>query len=263
MTTIIPVSHNTSTEATLTELSEDFYELVYYADWLKNACLLTGLDVLEAWQKTYPSEDACCLDNFSWDADGKCFQTPQPATDSPTSTIAPSYQPTANPTIQPSPVVLVFIFFNKKCIQVNRSTLKNNIKVYDTLDGCHFDHKLGDYQPSIVPTLTPTTAPSFSPTVSPTDVETTEPSVTPSHLPVMVPKTTPKKSDNVCMTTFCEFELAPDYKLQYRVNVPDHTNIDKCFGCSLSVKLTYDDETSWIGLAFSTDGKMIDSEAVM
>lgn len=254
----------TSNEATVIELSEDSYVLVYYPDWLKNTCLLTGLYSLESWQKSYPTEDECCLDNFAWDVNGKCFKTPRPATESPTSTIAPSYQPTSNPTTQPTPTVLVIIFFNGKCIQVNKSTLKNNAKMYDTLDECHLDHNLGEYQPSVAPTLIPTTAPSFSPTVSPTEMETPAPSMTPSSLPVMIPETTSDTRVNIiCATKFCEYEMSSDYKLEYKVNIPADTTIDECFGCSLSMKLTYDDETSWIGLAFSTDGEMIGSEAVM
>ena len=254
------------------EAEEDTYELVYYADFVKNECILAGLDTVESWTKSYSSEDECCLENFFWYKHGNCFLTMQPATDSPTSSVSPSGKPTAKPTIlvitpkptaqpttpQPTVTVLVYIHFADKCIEVDKATLKANAKMYDSEDECHLDHNLGEYQPTFTPT--------FSPTSTPTEIETIEPSKSPSKAPNAAPKITSNAGiDNVCTVDYCEYEMTSDYVLEYRVNIPDDSSVgdNECIGCSLSVKLTYDDVTSWIGLAFSTNGQMIGSEAVM
>lgn len=244
------------------------YTMVWYADWDNQLCALTGLDGLKSWEKQYPTEDECCLENFHWDVKGRCFQTLQPATESPTSTFSPSSSsPTVQPpTTQPTLTVMVFIRFDEKCIQVNKSTLKKNAKSYDTEDKCHLDNNLGDYQPTVAPSFSPTVtptesptmAPSFSPTISPTELETMK--------PTRAPSTPPSQSNagaGICTIDFCEYEISADYKLEYLVNVPDNTSVDECNGCSLSVRLTYDGETSWIGMGLSTTGEMIGSEAIM
>lgn len=227
---------------------------------------------MESWTKSYSSEDECCLENFFWYKHGNCFLTMQPATDSPTSSVSPSGKPTAKPTIlvitpkptaqpttpQPTVTVLVYIHFVDKCIEVDKATLKANAKMYDSEDECHLDHNLGEYQPTFTPT--------FSPTATPTEIETMDPSKSPSKAPNAAPKITSKAGvDNICTVEYCEYEMTSDYVFEYRVNIPDDSSVgdNECTGCSLSVKLTYDDVTSWIGLAFSTNGQMIGSEAVM
>lgn len=89
------------------------------------------------------------------------------------------------------------------------------------------------------------------------------PSRTPSYSPSEGPEDLSKAGMNICTVEFCAREMTSDYKMEYRVNVPDNVSIDECLGCSLSVKLTYDGETSWLGFAVSTDGAMVGSEAVM
>jgi hypothetical protein len=240
---------------------------VYYADWHENKCLLTGTDQqLQSWQKSYATENECCLDNFDWDVNGNCFQTMRTATDSPTTTISPTYLPTVQPSIsvQPTITVLVWIHFNEKCIKANKTAVKKGAKTYESQDECHLDNNLGDYKPTASPSFSPTVAPSFSPTVSPTEVETMEPTGSPSRSPSYSPSEGPDTlSNDICTVEFCEYEMTSDYKLEYRVNIPDNASVEQCLDCSLSVKLTYDGETSWLGFAISTDGAMIGSEAVM
>lgn len=214
-----------------------------------NQCLLKGNDELQAWQKTYTTENECCADNFEWDVNGNCFRTKPPVTSTPTSTVSPSYQPSLQPTISSEPTrpVLVWIHFNQKCIKVQKTSLKNNAVNWESQDDCHLHNNLGEYQPTEAPSLLPTKAPSFSPTMSPT-----------------FELTAAKADMNTCTVEFCQYEMTTDYKLEYKVNVPNNNvSVEDCIGCSLSVKLTYDGETSWIGFAFSTSGEMIGSEAIM
>ena len=65
-----------------------------------------------------------------------------------------------------------------------------------------------------------------------------------------------------CTKEFCENELSPDYLLRYQINVPSDTNVDVYDGCTISMELICDGE-AWVGIAFSTDGQMLGSEAVM
>eukprot|EP00804_Cyclotella_cryptica_P028957 CCRYP_012384-RA/>CCRYP_012384-RA protein AED:0.12 eAED:0.12 QI:112/1/1/1/0.8/0.66/6/4153/508 len=65
-----------------------------------------------------------------------------------------------------------------------------------------------------------------------------------------------------CTKDMCQYELSPDYLLEYKVNVPEDTTLDECAGCSLRIKVTYDG-TAWLGFAFSKNGEMIGSEAVI
>lgn len=252
----------TSAEITSAEIKEGTYALVYYADWEVNTCLFKGADELQSWQKPYLTENECCLDNFDWDINGKCFRTKPPVTNSPTSSISPSDPPSLQPTVssQPTRVVLVWIHFNTKCIKVNKNSIKINTKSYESQDKCHLDNNLGDYKPTTSPSFSPTTAPSFSPTVDPTSESIT---MTPSNPPTDSPDTSSKVGMNICLTEFCKYEITSDYTFEYKVNIPDNASMEDCSGCSLSVRLTYDYETSWIGMAFSTTGEMIGSEAVM
>lgn len=65
-----------------------------------------------------------------------------------------------------------------------------------------------------------------------------------------------------CTQEMCQYELEPDFILEYKVNVPDDTTVDKCAGCSLTIKLIYEG-TAWVAFALTTDGQMVGSEAVM
>ena len=65
-----------------------------------------------------------------------------------------------------------------------------------------------------------------------------------------------------CTKVMCQYELTPDFMLEYKVNVPEDTTTHECVGCSLRVKLTYEG-TAWLAFALSTNGEMIGSEAVM
>jgi hypothetical protein len=65
-----------------------------------------------------------------------------------------------------------------------------------------------------------------------------------------------------CTKEMCQYEISADCLLEYKVNVPEDTTTDECVGCSLSIKLTYSG-VAWLGLAFSKNGEMIGSEAVM
>lgn len=65
-----------------------------------------------------------------------------------------------------------------------------------------------------------------------------------------------------CTKEMCQYELTPDYLLEYKVNVPNDTTVEECVGCSLTVKLTYEG-TAWLAFALSPNGEMIGSEAVM
>ena len=65
-----------------------------------------------------------------------------------------------------------------------------------------------------------------------------------------------------CTVDFCETQLADNLLQRYKINVPDGADVDKCDMCTISFEIIYDGE-AWLGIAFSDDGKMIDSEAVM
>lgn len=66
-----------------------------------------------------------------------------------------------------------------------------------------------------------------------------------------------------CTQELCEYNLSPDYLLQYQVNVPASTNVKKCKGCSVSMTLIYEGE-AWVAFGFNSgDGKMIGTEAIL
>ena len=65
-----------------------------------------------------------------------------------------------------------------------------------------------------------------------------------------------------CSSDFCENQLTEEYLLRYRINVPDGANPDTCEGCSITMQTIYDGD-AWVAIAFSNDGLMIGSEAVM
>jgi hypothetical protein len=60
-----------------------------------------------------------------------------------------------------------------------------------------------------------------------------------------------------------ETQLSPDLVLRYRINIPDDTtNQEVCDGCTITIETIYDGE-AWVGIAFSTNGQMVGSEAVI
>lgn len=65
-----------------------------------------------------------------------------------------------------------------------------------------------------------------------------------------------------CTEDFCEIQLDDKFWHRYRVNVPDGTDLEKCEQCTISMEVIYDGE-SWVSIAFSEDGGMVGSEAVM
>ena len=54
-----------------------------------------------------------------------------------------------------------------------------------------------------------------------------------------------------CTKEFCEFQLEPGYTLRYLLNED-----------SITMEVSYDGE-AWVAIAWSENGKMIGSEAVM
>ena len=65
-----------------------------------------------------------------------------------------------------------------------------------------------------------------------------------------------------CTTDFCENQLADNFLLRYRINVPQGADANTCDGCTITMECNYDGE-AWVSIAFSNDGLMIGSEAVM
>lgn len=65
-----------------------------------------------------------------------------------------------------------------------------------------------------------------------------------------------------CSSDFCENQLADDFLLRYRVNVPTGSDPVTCEGCTITMQAVYDGD-AWVSIAFSNDGSMIGSEAVM
>ncbi|KAL7518721.1 hypothetical protein ACHAWX_003532 [Stephanocyclus meneghinianus] len=70
------------------------------------------------------------------------------------------------------------------------------------------------------------------------------------------------ESDFNCTEDFCEIQLDDKFWHRYRVNVPDGTDLEKCEQCTISMEVIYDGE-SWVSIAFSEDGGMVGSEAVI
>ena len=65
-----------------------------------------------------------------------------------------------------------------------------------------------------------------------------------------------------CTSNFCENQLADNFLLKYRINVPQGTDATTCDGCTISMEAIYDGD-AWVSIAFSTDELMTGSEAVM
>ena len=69
-------------------------------------------------------------------------------------------------------------------------------------------------------------------------------------------------SDVDCTKGLCEVQLADNFWYRYRINVPNGADIKKCDQCTITMEVIYDGE-SWVSIAFSEDGDMVGSEAVM
>eukprot|EP00584_Thalassiosira_punctigera_P010917 CAMPEP_0172547466 /NCGR_PEP_ID=MMETSP1067-20121228/16995_1 /TAXON_ID=265564 ORGANISM="Thalassiosira punctigera, Strain Tpunct2005C2" /NCGR_SAMPLE_ID=MMETSP1067 /ASSEMBLY_ACC=CAM_ASM_000444 /LENGTH=829 /DNA_ID=CAMNT_0013334551 /DNA_START=42 /DNA_END=2531 /DNA_ORIENTATION=+ len=65
-----------------------------------------------------------------------------------------------------------------------------------------------------------------------------------------------------CTKELCDFELDPNYRMRYRLNIPEDSTVDECTGCTISIELIYDGE-AWVAIGFSSDGNMIGSEAII
>jgi len=65
-----------------------------------------------------------------------------------------------------------------------------------------------------------------------------------------------------CTKELCDLELDSDYLLRYKLNIPEDSSAVECTGCTISMELIYEGE-AWISIAFSNDGKMVGSEAVI
>jgi len=66
-----------------------------------------------------------------------------------------------------------------------------------------------------------------------------------------------------CTLDYCENQVSSDYLLRYKVNVPDGMTLESCDEtCTISFESIYDGE-AWVSVGFSTDGRMIGSDAVM
>jgi hypothetical protein len=65
-----------------------------------------------------------------------------------------------------------------------------------------------------------------------------------------------------CTSDFCENQLAENFLLRYRINVPQGSDPVACEECTITMQAIYDG-VAWVSIAFSTDGSMIGSEAVM
>ena len=60
----------------------------------------------------------------------------------------------------------------------------------------------------------------------------------------------------------CETRLFPDFLLKYQISVPSNTTMKTCEKCIINLETVYEGE-AWVSIAFSTDGLMTGSEAVM
>ena len=75
--------------------------------------------------------------------------------------------------------------------------------------------------------------------------------------------TASESAANDCTQDFCESQVSPEFLLRYKVNVPEGMTLEGCGSdCTISYEAIYDGE-AWVSIGFSTDGKMIGSEAVM
>ena len=116
------------------------------------------------------------------------------------------------------------------------------------------------YPTTNIPTLSPTSKIPNS-TSAPASITTAPISTT--TIPttsVQDPQNTQDSAD--CTRAMCEYQLSDNFLLKYQVNVPSDTTLEMCEECNISMEAVYEGE-AWVSIAFSTDGMMIGSEAVM
>ena len=115
------------------------------------------------------------------------------------------------------------------------------------------------YSPTTYESRSPTTATSTS--ASSTGASSTGATVT-GVTSTGATSTGATFSGSGCISDFCEEQLTSDYLMQYKVNVPEGSSVEECYLCSVTIRLTYEGD-AWLGFAFSTDGQMVGSQAVM
>lgn len=116
------------------------------------------------------------------------------------------------------------------------------------------------YPTTNIPTLSPT---SKTPNSTSTPASITTAPISTTTIPttsVQDPQNTQDSAD--CTRSMCEYQLSENYLLKYQINVPSDTTLEVCEECNISMEAVYEGE-AWISIAFSTDGMMIGSEAVM
>ena len=116
------------------------------------------------------------------------------------------------------------------------------------------------YPTTNIPTLSPT---SKTPNSTSTPASITTAPISTTTIPttsVQDPQNTQDSAD--CTRSMCEYQLSENYLLKYQINVPSDTTLEVCEECNISMEAVYEGE-AWVSIAFSTDGLMIGSEAVM
>jgi hypothetical protein len=189
--------------------------------------------------------------NVTWNYNGKPERTRPPSTTEPTpfvSTAAPSMKDSSvSPTLSPS------IATNDPTRTTSSDTAVSTDAPVSTSESIN---ATSTKSPSYYPTYFPTT----SNTPSPTFYEGSTTATATEASPSASNETAPGGFD--CTAEFCEYQLSDAYFMEYRLNIPEGETVDECQTCSLSVRLTYEGE-AWLGFAFSNDGQMVGSEAVM
>jgi hypothetical protein len=115
-----------------------------------------------------------------------------------------------------------------------------------------------------ISTSTPTTAiqdsTTASQTTTPTSAVTT---ISSSTTTTAFQDQIPDSQDSTdCTREMCKIPLSSDFLLKYQVNVPLNTTLEICDNCTISMEAVYEGE-AWVSIAFTTDRKMVGSEAVM
>jgi hypothetical protein len=156
-----------------------------------------------------------------------------------------------DPTIMPSsPTVLAIVDTTSPTVSAGSTGAPS---YYPTCK-FHWDVYLPSYTHLILPKIA---------AIYPKDFPTTSNSTySPTFYQGSTTTTDSTLSGSGCMSDFCEHQLSDDYIMEYKLNVPEGVSVDDCQSCSVTIRLTYEGE-AWLGFAFSTDGQMIGSEAVM
>jgi hypothetical protein len=114
--------------------------------------------------------------------------------------------------------------------------------------------------PAVIPTLSPISK-TPNPTSNPASLTTAPTSTT--TIPTTSTQDPQDPQDSAdCTRAMCEKQLSDNFLLKYQVNVPSDTTLEMCEECTISMEAVYEGE-AWVSVAFSTDGMMIGSEAVM